>query len=182
MRASSIWICRCRSRPNRPGRSATNRLRLAVAEIDTTVVKNACEAEINDHGVETGASTRHGGRPARLGEHYRRTRRIASVERHCLTKAARPQVRPVLFDVGQAVSASALTEHEAPAGGDVDEKICAAAIFGGSPLTLPELNGHLDERGVAAHSRPDVLAPAWNSPCASFSVVRRIRVLPSPGP
>jgi mycobactin salicyl-AMP ligase len=39
------------------------------------------------------------------------------------------------------------------------EKICAAVVFGGRPVTLPELNGYLDERGVAAHSRPDVLAP-----------------------
>jgi mycobactin salicyl-AMP ligase len=37
------------------------------------------------------------------------------------------------------------------------EKICAAVIFDGPALTLAELNGYLDERGVAAHARPDVL-------------------------
>jgi mycobactin salicyl-AMP ligase len=89
----------------------------------------------------------------------------------------------VLFDVGQAVSASALTEHEAPAGGDVDEKICATAIFGGSPLTLAELNGHLDERGVAAHSRPDVLAPMSTLPTTAVGNVDKkaiVKVLARP--
>lgn len=38
------------------------------------------------------------------------------------------------------------------------EKICAAVVFNGPELSLPELNGYLDERGVAAHARPDVLA------------------------
>ena len=37
------------------------------------------------------------------------------------------------------------------------EKICAAVVFAGEPLGLAELNAHLDERGVAAHARPDVL-------------------------
>lgn len=37
------------------------------------------------------------------------------------------------------------------------EKICAAVVFAGPPVTLAELNAHLDERGVAAHARPDML-------------------------
>jgi len=37
------------------------------------------------------------------------------------------------------------------------EKICAAVVFGGDPITLAELNTHLDERGVAVHARPDML-------------------------
>jgi mycobactin salicyl-AMP ligase len=37
------------------------------------------------------------------------------------------------------------------------EKICAAIVFRGPPVTLPELHSFLDGRGVAAHSRPDVL-------------------------
>jgi mycobactin salicyl-AMP ligase len=37
------------------------------------------------------------------------------------------------------------------------EKICAAVVFAGPPVTLAELNAHLDERGVATHSRPDML-------------------------
>jgi mycobactin salicyl-AMP ligase len=37
------------------------------------------------------------------------------------------------------------------------EKICAAVVFEGPQLTLPELNAYLDERGAAAHARPDML-------------------------
>jgi mycobactin salicyl-AMP ligase len=37
------------------------------------------------------------------------------------------------------------------------EKICAAVVFSGSPVTLTELNAHLDQRGSARHARPDVL-------------------------
>ncbi|HET7075101.1 MAG TPA: AMP-binding protein, partial [Mycobacterium sp.] len=37
------------------------------------------------------------------------------------------------------------------------EKICAAVVFVGEPIGLAELNAHLDERGVAAHARPDML-------------------------
>jgi mycobactin salicyl-AMP ligase len=37
------------------------------------------------------------------------------------------------------------------------EKICAAVVFTGEPVSLAELNAHLDQRGVAAHARPDML-------------------------
>ncbi len=37
------------------------------------------------------------------------------------------------------------------------EKICAAVVFDGSAVTLAGLNAYLDERGVAAHARPDML-------------------------
>ncbi len=37
------------------------------------------------------------------------------------------------------------------------EKICAAVVFSGAPVSLAELNTYLDERGVASHTRPDVL-------------------------
>jgi mycobactin salicyl-AMP ligase len=37
------------------------------------------------------------------------------------------------------------------------EKICAAVVFTGPPVSLAELNAYLDERGVAAHARPDML-------------------------
>ncbi|MGO9157151.1 (2,3-dihydroxybenzoyl)adenylate synthase [Mycobacterium sp.] len=40
---------------------------------------------------------------------------------------------------------------------DLGEKICAAVIFAGTPMTLAEVNAYLDERGVAAHARPDML-------------------------
>ncbi|BAX93515.1 (2,3-dihydroxybenzoyl)adenylate synthase [Mycobacterium shigaense] len=37
------------------------------------------------------------------------------------------------------------------------EKICAAVVFTGDAIELAELNTYLDERGVAAHARPDML-------------------------
>jgi mycobactin salicyl-AMP ligase len=37
------------------------------------------------------------------------------------------------------------------------EKICAAVVFAGPPVTLAELNAYLDERGAATHARPDML-------------------------
>ncbi len=37
------------------------------------------------------------------------------------------------------------------------EKVCAAVVFRGTPVGLDELNAYLDERGVAAHTRPDML-------------------------
>jgi mycobactin salicyl-AMP ligase len=42
---------------------------------------------------------------------------------------------------------------------DLGEKICAAVVFAGAPMTLAEVNAYLDERGVAAHARPDMLVP-----------------------
>ncbi len=37
------------------------------------------------------------------------------------------------------------------------EKICAAVVFAGPPLGIAELNAYLEQRGVAAHARPDML-------------------------
>lgn len=42
------------------------------------------------------------------------------------------------------------------------EKICAAVVFTDIMMTLGEVNAYLDQRGVAAHSRPDMLV-AMNS-------------------
>jgi mycobactin salicyl-AMP ligase len=44
------------------------------------------------------------------------------------------------------------------------EKICAAIVFTGPEVTLPELNAYLDERGVATHARPDVLVAMTTLP------------------
>jgi mycobactin salicyl-AMP ligase len=51
------------------------------------------------------------------------------------------------------------------------EKICAAVVFNGPPATLAELNAHLDERGVAAHSRLDVLVPMSTLPTTAVGKV-----------
>jgi mycobactin salicyl-AMP ligase len=44
------------------------------------------------------------------------------------------------------------------------EKICAAVVFTGEPISLAELNTYLDERGVAAHARPDMLVAMADLP------------------
>ncbi len=51
------------------------------------------------------------------------------------------------------------------------EKICAAVVFSGPPITLAEMNGYLDERGVAAHARPDVLAQMTTLPTTAVGKV-----------
>jgi mycobactin salicyl-AMP ligase len=61
------------------------------------------------------------------------------------------------------------------------EKICAAVIFTGSPVTLTELNDFLSQRGVATHSRPDVLAEMASLPTTPVgkidkkAIVRRLQ-------
>ncbi|ORV36265.1 (2,3-dihydroxybenzoyl)adenylate synthase [Mycobacterium conspicuum] len=47
---------------------------------------------------------------------------------------------------------------------DLGEKICAAIVFAGTPMTLAEVNAYLDERGVAAHARPDMLVAMASLP------------------
>ncbi|WP_322858941.1 AMP-binding protein [Mycobacterium europaeum] len=51
------------------------------------------------------------------------------------------------------------------------ERICAAVVFTGPPITLAELNAHLDRRGVAAHARPDVLFPMSTLPTTPIGKV-----------
>jgi mycobactin salicyl-AMP ligase len=51
------------------------------------------------------------------------------------------------------------------------EKICAAVVFSGRPVSLAELTRHLDERGVAAHARPDVLVPMSTLPTTAVGKV-----------
>ncbi|MFZ1176262.1 MAG: AMP-binding protein [Mycobacterium sp.] len=44
------------------------------------------------------------------------------------------------------------------------ETVCAAIVFTGTPISLAELNAHLDRRGVAAHARPDMLVTMTSLP------------------
>lgn len=79
------------------------------------------------------------------------------------------RVKDIIQRGGETVSAAEIEEHllthaaissaAAVALPDpyLGEKICAAVVFAGSPLTLAELNDYLDQRGVATHARPDVL-------------------------
>jgi mycobactin salicyl-AMP ligase len=81
------------------------------------------------------------------------------------------RVKDVIHRGGETVAAADLEEHllAHPAISSaaavplpdpyLGEKIAATVVFTGAPLSLAELNHYLDERGVAAHSRPDVLVP-----------------------
>lgn len=93
------------------------------------------------------------------------------------------RVKDVIHRGGETVSALDLEEHllahpsvlaaaAVPLPDEyLGEKICAAIVFSGPAVTLAELNGYLDERGVAAHSRPDVLAPMSTLPTTAVGKV-----------
>jgi mycobactin salicyl-AMP ligase len=56
------------------------------------------------------------------------------------------------------------------------EKICAAVVFAGPPLTLAELNHYLDTRGVAMHARPDVVIPLAALPTTAVGKVDKLAI------
>ncbi len=86
------------------------------------------------------------------------------------------RVKDVIHRGGETVPAADLEEHlrahpaissaAAVALPDqyLGEKICAAVVFCETPVTLAELNGFLDQRGVARHARPDVLTAMTSLP------------------
>jgi mycobactin salicyl-AMP ligase len=86
------------------------------------------------------------------------------------------RVKDVIHRGGETIPAADLEEHlrthpaissaAAVALPDpyLGEKICAAVVFSGSPVTLTELNAYLDQRGVARHARPDVLSALSSLP------------------
>ncbi|HEX5255405.1 MAG TPA: AMP-binding protein [Mycobacterium sp.] len=86
------------------------------------------------------------------------------------------RVKDVICRGGETISAADLEEqmHSHPSifsaaavalpDPYLGEKICAAVVFNGAELSLAELNGYLDERGVAAHARPDVLVAMTSLP------------------
>jgi mycobactin salicyl-AMP ligase len=93
------------------------------------------------------------------------------------------RVKDVIQRAGETVSALDLEEHllthpairsaaAVPLPDDhLGEKICAAVVFSGSPISLAELNGYLDVRGVATHSRPDLLVPMSALPTTAVGKV-----------
>lgn len=99
------------------------------------------------------------------------------------------RIKDVIHRGGETVSASDLEEHlfahpaiyaaAAVALPDeyLGEKICAAVVFSGPAITLSELNQFLDERGVSAHSRPDVLAPMSTLPKTAVGKVDKKKVV-----
>jgi mycobactin salicyl-AMP ligase len=86
------------------------------------------------------------------------------------------RVKDVIHRGGETIPAADLEEHlrthpaissaAAVALPDpyLGEKICAAVVFSGRPVTLTELNAYLDQRGVAKHARPDVLSAMASLP------------------
>jgi len=99
------------------------------------------------------------------------------------------RIKDVIHRGGETVSASDLEEHlfahpgiyaaAAVALPDdyLGEKICAAVVFSGPTITLTELNQFLDERGVSAHSRPDVLVPMPTLPKTAVGKVDKKKVV-----
>ncbi|KWX67630.1 (2,3-dihydroxybenzoyl)adenylate synthase [Mycobacterium sp. NAZ190054] len=99
------------------------------------------------------------------------------------------RVKDVIHRGGETVSATDLEDHlhthpavyaaAAVALPDeyLGEKICAAVIFRGKPLTLTELNAFLDERGASMHARPDVLKPVPSLPMTAVGKVDKKRLV-----
>jgi mycobactin salicyl-AMP ligase len=99
------------------------------------------------------------------------------------------RIKDVIHRGGETVSATDLEDHllthpaiytaAAVALPDdyLGEKICAAVVFRGAPITLAELNGFLDERGASKHARPDVLVPMPSLPMTAVGKVDKKKVV-----
>ncbi|MGA8547122.1 MAG: AMP-binding protein, partial [Mycobacterium sp.] len=103
------------------------------------------------------------------------------------------RVKDVIHRGGETIAAGDLEEHlrTHPAISSavavplpdpyLGEKICAAVVFAGRPVTLMELNDFLDQRGVAKHARPDVLTQMTALPTTAVgkvdkqAIVRHLR-------
>jgi mycobactin salicyl-AMP ligase len=93
------------------------------------------------------------------------------------------RVKDVIHRGGETIAAGDLEEHlrahpaissaAAVALPDpyLGEKVCAAVVFAGNPVTLTELNDYLDQRGVAKHARPDVLTGMSSLPATAVGKV-----------
>ncbi|MGE2834987.1 (2,3-dihydroxybenzoyl)adenylate synthase [Mycobacterium sp. SMC-4] len=93
------------------------------------------------------------------------------------------RIKDVIHRGGETVSATDLEDHlhthpaiysaAAVALPDeyLGEKICAAVVFRGKPITLAELNAFLDERGASTHARPDVLVAVPSLPMTAVGKV-----------
>lgn len=99
------------------------------------------------------------------------------------------RIKDVIHRGGETVSASDLEEHlfahpgiyaaAAVAMPDeyLGEKICAAVVFSGKPITLAELNNFLDARGVSAHTKPDMLAALPTLPKTAVGKVDKKQII-----
>lgn len=98
------------------------------------------------------------------------------------------RIKDVIHRGGETVSATDVQEHllthpaifsaAAIAVPDefLGEKICAAVVFHDRQIDLAELNRYLDDRGVAAHSRPDMLVAMASLPTTAVGKVDKKRI------
>lgn len=99
------------------------------------------------------------------------------------------RIKDVIQRGGETVSAADVQEHllAHPAIASVaavalpdeflGEKICAAVVFNGAQLDLAQLNRYLDDRGVAAHARPDMLVPMAALPLTAVGKVDKKQIV-----
>ena len=99
------------------------------------------------------------------------------------------RIKDVIHRGGETVSATDLEDHllmhpaihsaAAVALPDeyLGEKICAAVVFSGAPVSLTELNAFLDERGASTHARPDVLVPMPSLPATAVGKVDKKKLV-----
>ncbi|MEN4474881.1 (2,3-dihydroxybenzoyl)adenylate synthase [Mycolicibacterium cosmeticum] len=99
------------------------------------------------------------------------------------------RVKDVITRGGETVSALDLEEHlithpsiwsaaAVPLPDEfLGEKICAVVVFSGPPVSLADLNAHLDSRGVAAHSRPDTLVAMPSLPTTAVGKTDKKAIL-----
>jgi mycobactin salicyl-AMP ligase len=99
------------------------------------------------------------------------------------------RVKDVIHRGGETIPAADLEEHlrthpaissaAAVALPDpyLGEKICAAVVFTAESVTLPELHSYLDQRGVARHARPDVLAAMASLPTTPVGKVDKKAII-----
>ncbi|MEB3067716.1 (2,3-dihydroxybenzoyl)adenylate synthase [[Mycobacterium] vasticus] len=112
-------------------------------------------AEANERSFSPDGFYRSGDRVRRLpGGYLEVTGRIKDVIVRGGENIAADELEAHLLDHPAIRSAAAVGLPDEYLG----EKVCAAIIFHDNPLTLAELNRHLDECGVATHVRVDQLA------------------------
>ncbi|WP_372448181.1 (2,3-dihydroxybenzoyl)adenylate synthase [[Mycobacterium] fortunisiensis] len=99
------------------------------------------------------------------------------------------RIKDVIVRGGENVSALDLEEHllthpsvcsaAAVALPDqfLGEKVCAVLVFDGAPATLADLHQHLEQRGVAAHARPDVLVPMPSLPTTAVGKIDKKAII-----
>lgn len=99
------------------------------------------------------------------------------------------RIKDVIHRGGETVSATDLEDHllshpavhtaAAVALPDdyLGEKICAAVVFNGAPISLVELNKFLDQRGASAHARPDVLVPMPAMPTTAVGKIDKKKLI-----